>query len=218
MGPASPAGSPVRSATRQAPGLRPVAADDLQADHRLGRQAIEPVGQVVGRADRPPVERDDGVAGLQARPCGRRTVKDPVEECPFGWRGGRVFGAPFRVRRRLRRARGSLRSRRLVGLEPDAEIGAIDEAVGTEPVGHPEGVVGGDREAEVVIATGLGPVARRDRGCHPAPDQAEPLAPEVGDDRAAVPGIEGSLDLDQAPELMHPVLQGAVEPGDMARG
>ena len=87
--------------------------------------------------------------------------------------------------------------------------------MGAKLIGHPERIVGGDREAEVVVSLGACPIIGRDRDRQAAPDQAQQLTAKVGHHRAAVAGIQGSLHLDQPTKLARPELQGAVKPGDV---
>ena len=89
-------------------------------------------------------------------------------------------------------------------------------AVGAKLIGHPERIVSGDREAEVVVSLGARPIIGRDRDRQAAPDQAQQLTAKVGHHRAAVAGIQGSLHLDQPTKLSRPELQGAVKPRDVS--
>ena len=94
-----------------------------------------------------------------------------------------------------------------------SEVGPVHAAPGPKLVDNPEDVASRKREPEVVIP--LGAIVRGRRDGQPAPNQAEQLAAEVGDDRAAVSRIKRSLNLDQSPELARPQLECAIEPGDV---
>ena len=97
-----------------------------------------------------------------------------------------------------------------------AEVGAVDPPAGPELVGDPEGVARGDREAEVVVELAAACGRSRRRG-QAAADHAEPAAAEVGQQGAAVAGVERGVDLDQAAELPGAELQPAVEPATYPR-
>ena len=122
------------------------------------------------------IEGDDPVARLEARVAG---------------------GSVVETRRAQRRA-GRLLGRGRSG--PPGRRGR--PALGAELVGDPEGVVGRDGEAEVVVV--LAAASRRRGEGQAAADQAEPLAAEVGHQGTAVAGMQGGGDLDQAAERPWP--------------
>src|SRR5262249_10192138 len=78
-------------------------------------------------------------------------------------------------------------------------------------LGDPEGIAGGDREAEVVLQ-GL---ARAGDG-EAAADQAEPLAAEVAHECTTIARMESGVDLDQAAERSWTHVQATVEAGALA--